>query len=123
MTKSEPNVVPLCDILLVLLIIFMVATPVTEAGIDVNLPNKGEPPDKRKTPVVLTIDKDGLLSLNKETFTDLESLKKRLIEIYRYRNERIIFVNMHPDHSYKYFIEIADIIKGAGVEKICTYRE
>ena len=123
MTKSEPNVVPLCDILLVLLIIFMVVTPVSEAGIDVRLPDEGGPIDKRKTPIVLTVDKDGLLSLNKESFTNLASLEKRLIEIYRYRNERIIFVKMHRDHSYKYFIEVADIIKGAGVEKICTYRE
>ena len=122
MTKSEPNVVPLCDILLVLLIIFMVATPVTEAGIDVNLPERDgpNPPDR---PVVLTIDKDGLLLLNKESYTGLESLRERLIEIYRYRSDGIIFVNMHRDHVYKYFIEIADMLKGAGVEKICTYRE
>jgi len=120
MKKAEPNVVPLCDILLVLIIIFMVATPASQAGIDVRIPEKED--NEPRGPVVLNIDKDGLLKLNDETFTTLTDLEKRLIEIYQFRSDRTIFVKMYKDHPYKYFIKIVDIIKGAGVDKICTYQ-
>lgn len=120
MKKAEPNVVPLCDILLVLIIIFMVATPASQAGIDVRIPEKdGIGPHG---PIVLTIKKDGLLCLNDETFTTLADLEKRVIDIYQFRNDRTIFVKMHREHSYKYFIQIVDMIKGAGVDRICTYQ-
>jgi biopolymer transport protein TolR len=118
-TKASPNVVPLCDILLVLLIIFMVITPMVQAGVDVRLPERGpDPPDKRK-PIVLTIEKEGLITVNKEEFRDLEILGKWLAEIYRYKSDKTIFVQSNKHVIYKYVVRVIDLIKGAGVDNVC----
>ena len=116
-TKASPNVVPLCDILLVLLIIFMVITPMVQAGVDVRLPGPGpQPPDK---PIVLTIEKDGLITVNKEEFRDPEILEKWLAEIYRTKSDKTIFVQSHKHVVYKNVVKVIDLIKGAGVDNVC----
>jgi len=116
-TKTNPNVVPLCDILLVLLIIFMVITPMVQAGVDVKLPETGPPPPGK--PIVLTIEKEGLITVNKDEFRDLELLEKWLAEIYRYRSDKTIFVQSHKQVLYKYVVKVIDLIKGAGVDNLC----
>jgi biopolymer transport protein TolR len=118
-TKASPNVVPLCDILLVLLIIFMVITPMVQAGVDIRLPERGpNPPDKRK-PIILTIEKEGLIFVNKEEFSDLEILGKWLAELYRYKSDKTIFVQSHKHVLYKYVVKVIDLTKGAGVDNVC----
>jgi len=116
-TKASPNVVPLCDILLVLLIIFMVITPMVQAGVDVRLPEPGPQPKDR--PIVLTIEKDGLITVNKEEFRDLEILEKWLAEIYRTKSDKTIFVQSHKHVVYKNVVKVIDLIKGAGVDNVC----
>jgi biopolymer transport protein ExbD len=115
--KSNPNVVPLCDILLVLLIIFMVITPMTQVGMDVRVPDLGR---EEGGPVVLTIERDGVIIVNNETFYTLEALEKRLTEIYKYRSEKVIFVQAHETVAYKDVVKVMDVAKGAGVETICV---
>ena len=116
MTKAEPNVVPLCDILLVLLIIFMIAAPMSRSGIDLMLPaGTGEPGPA----IVLTIDKEGPLKLNRDSYTNLDDLRKKLVESYQLRNDKTLFIKIHETVHYKYVIEIIDVVKGSGVEKIC----
>jgi len=115
-TKANPNVVPLCDILLVLLIIFMVITPMVQAGVDIKLP-AGDGP--REGPIVLTIEKNGFVTVNKEQFTDLELLEKRLTDLYRTRIDSTIFVQSHKHVLYKNVVKVIDLVKGVGVDNVC----
>jgi biopolymer transport protein ExbD len=119
-SKTQPNVVPLCDILLVLIIIFMVITPLSQSGIDVTIPEKKGPPGN-EPPIVLTMGEKGQLFLNAETFSNLEDLKKRLIEIYEHKRKKVIFFKAHKSIPYEKVIDVIDIIKAADVNRICVY--
>jgi biopolymer transport protein TolR len=117
--KSEPNVVPLCDILLVLLIIFMVITPVMQKGIDVKLPETqqaGEEGDSSSARgIVLTLESDRTVKINQDP-VDMNLLENTLRDLYQTRTDKTIFIRADETLNYQDVLRIIDIAKGAGIE-------
>ena len=119
--RCDINMTPMIDILLVLLIIFMVITPLTPHGLEALAP---EPPDKKNQPppdqdrtVVIVIDKDKSMHINNED-TDIDKLGPRLEQIFKTRAERVVFVKGDPDLEYQTVARAIDIAKGAQIDKV-----
>jgi biopolymer transport protein TolR len=119
--RCDINMTPMIDILLVLLIIFMVITPLTPHGLEALAP---EPPDKKNQPppdqdrtVVIVIDKDKSMHINNED-TDMDKLGPRLEQIFKTRAERVVFVKGDPDLEYETVARAIDIAKGAQIDKV-----
>jgi biopolymer transport protein TolR len=119
--KADINMTPMIDVLLVLLIIFMVITPMTPHGLEALVPQP-PPPGAQATAadnrtVVVIIEKDKSMMINTEP-TDEQRLGKRLEDIFKTRAERVVFVKGHPDLEYQNVARVIDIAKGAGIDKV-----
>jgi biopolymer transport protein ExbD len=118
--KAEINVTPMIDVVLVLIIIFMVITPLTPTGLRALVPQSA-PPGREDQPqrrdIVVTVGKNELVLINGER-VELSQLPARLARIFQARGNDVVFITGDKDLEFRRVAEVIDLANGAGLGRI-----
>jgi biopolymer transport protein TolR len=114
---SEINIIPLVDVILVLLLIFMLTAPLMHRGVDVSLPKSAAKPTTIEERMVLTLTKDQTVFLNDKPVA-MGALDQRLREALKDRSDKTLYLKADQGLQYGFVVETMDRLRRAGVEKL-----
>ena len=116
-TLAEINIIPLVDVTLVLLLIFMLTAPLMYRGIDVNLPKTAGKPTAVEERMVLTLSKEQTVYINDKPLS-LASLEDALRSIFKDRQDKTLYLRADQALQYGFVVETMDRVRRSGIEKL-----
>ena len=115
--KAEINLTPMIDVLLVLIIMFLVITPVPSRGLDALVPQPSDGGNPASPPIVITVRGDGTFRLNQEAL-DFAALQRRLTQIFVRATNQAIFVRGDGDVDFAPVAQVIDMARGLGISHV-----